>query len=385
MERTQWVEQACAGLPQRDCTLLERASRTLEGNIIDQPDMAWAPHRGICPSPRTYKGVWNWDAAFHMLAVSRWDAELARDQARIFFGAQLDDGMFPDVLFVDGKAMDTYSKPPVFPWACQQVDMRCPDDAFLAQAYSAFVRNEQFWRTKRFVESEGLFHYDASTVGKERLDHIKWESGWDTSVRWDETIDGLWAVDLNAYMVLFYDAMAYMAERLERPADSAEWRGKRRALADRIETKLWDSTVHCYCDAFRGSGKPSPVQSPAAFVPLFAGVASAEHAADMARLAADPDKFWPGLPTVAYDDPAYDSADYWRGPMWLNMAYFAIEGLYRYGYQTLSAQLREQVLAWCAAEEGSIFEYYDSRTGKGLGARDFGWSAAFLIELILAH
>ena len=38
---------------------------------------------------------------------------------------------------------------------------------------------------------------------------------------------------------------------------------------------------------------------------------------------------------------------------------------------------------WSLAEKEIIFEYYDSITGKGLGAKQFAWSAAFIIEFIL--
>jgi hypothetical protein len=41
------------------------------------------------------------------------------------------------------------------------------------------------------------------------------------------------------------------------------------------------------------------------------------------------------------------------------------------------------ILDWCAAQQDSIYEYYDSKPGKGLGAKQYGWSSAFIIEFIL--
>ena len=71
----------------------------------------------------------------------------------------------------------------------------------------------------------------------------------------------------------------------------------------------------------------------------------------MARLAADRKKFYPGMPTVTYDCPAY-STDYWRGQTWLNVAFFAVKGLENYGFTDVAGEIREFLLSmayWTAA------------------------------------
>ena len=89
------------------------------------------------------------------------------------------------------------------------------------------------------------------------------------------------------------------------------------------------------------------------------------------------------MPTVSYDNPSYSSGDYWRGPTWLNTAYFALKGLMDYGFKELAEDLREHILNAVYNEKRGIYEYYDSKSGEGLGAFNFGWSAAFIIEFIL--
>ena len=42
------------------------------------------------------------------------------------------------------------------------------------------------------------------------------------------------------------------------------------------------------------------------------------------------------------------------------------------------------MLDMCFNEKSGIYEYYDSKTGKGLGAKQFSWSSAFIIEAILS-
>ena len=121
----------------------------------------------------------------------------------------------------------------------------------------------------------------------------------------------------------------------------------------------------------------------ASFQPLFAGVADAAQAGAMAKLAADPGKLFPAMPTLAYDDPRYLSGGYWRGPAWPETTYFAVKGLKSCGYGRTAEAIRQNFLGWCANNPEALYEYYDSRSGKGLGEIQYAGTAAFIIELIL--
>ena len=61
---------------------------------------------------------------------------------------------------------------------------------------------------------------------------------------------------------------------------------------------------------------------------------------------------------------------HWRGPAWLNTSYMALKGLKRYGYNETAQACREQLLAWCDQNRDHLWEYYDSKSGKGTGARN---------------
>jgi putative isomerase len=318
------------------------------------------------------------------MAAVRWDPALAREQIRIFLDAQLPSGALPDVLWADGRVVTTFGKPPVMPWAAVIVDRAVPDEAFAALAYERFVAYEAFWRRERGGDANGLFHYDSSVEDQaQRREEANMESGWDNSVRWDTPSYDLWPVDLNAYMVMLYRAMASLAIRLGRAGEVGQWEERAAQLAERIEARMWDASADAYLDYDYRHGHFSQVLTPASLMPLYIGSASEERAAQMAALAADPRRLFPGMPTVAYDHPAYQSGGYWRGPTWLNVTWFALRGLARYGYQATADAIRATVLDWCARNTDTLYEYYDSRSGQGLGARQFGWTAAFVVELIL--
>ncbi len=361
----------------RDRALLERASAVLTGNVLPGDGYPWSPLRGIVPSLTTYAGVWNWDAAFHALAVARWDKDLAYEQCRIIWNTQKENGMFCDATYADGKTMYTACKPPVFPWAFMRAWHLQPDEEMLRTAYEKYKKNESFWVNER--SKNGLFHYWSEDGGI----YARYESGWDTSVRWDRYhAENLYPIDLNCYAVMMYRALFEMAQILKN-GDGAVWQQKEQALSAMIERNFWDESLQAYTDITIEDRESTGVLSPASFMPLYIGIAPRERAAHMAALASDPTRFYPLMPTVSYDDPGFDARDYWRGPTWLNTAYFALKGLKEYGYCGLAEDMKERLLDMVAAEKRGIYEYYDARTGEGLGAHDFGWSAAFAIELIL--
>jgi glycogen debranching enzyme len=383
-----WLKRQRGKVSVRDFELLRRAQQAFYKNILTVGEagkpLPWAPLRGICPSPAKYQGVWNWDGSFHALAISRWDGELAREQLRIILDRQLPSGALINNIRANGLVRDRYGQPPVMPWVCALIQERAPDQAFLKRVYQQFIRFEQHWTRDRGGQAEGLFHYYADLTHNPKEDNqaIRFESGWDNSVRWDDSVY-LWTVDLNGYMVLLYRALERMARRLSLPEDAQRWCAKQEALAAQINERLFDSHTGTYLDRRRDTGHFTGVLTPASFLPLFAGIADPAKASAMAKLAADPRKLFLGMPTVAYDHPRYESGGYWRGPSWPETTYFAAKGLKLCGHEKTAEALRQNLLNWCAANTGALYEYYDSKSGKGLGEPQLACTAAFVIEFIL--
>lgn len=375
-----WLAQSSAKVSPEQAILLQRAQATLLGNIVKCD--AWKPYRGIMPSLGTYRGVWNWDSAFHAVALSHWDPAFAREQFNILFDKQQPNGMLPDVIWEDGSMVIDFTKPPVMAWAVAVVDRRAQDTTFLRTIYPKLVKLGDFWAKERGGAKDGLFFYAGTHAGN--------ESGWDNAIRWDGGYQQsksddlrLWTIDLNCYMVSHYRAMAYLAGRLGLAKDKAKWLSDAETLVQRINAKLWDDSLGSYVDVDRKTGKARSILSPACFLPLFIHIAPPDRAAKMARLAADPQKFYPGMPTAAYDTPGFNPKGMWRGPAWLNTSYFALKGLKDYGHTETSESMRKTLLGWVSKNGDSIYEYYEPKTGQGLAAKSFGWSAAFTISFIL--
>lgn len=374
------LKQTQKTLSEREANLLQRAERCLKENFVVGTKELFSERKVVIPSKGTYLGVWNWDSAFIALGVSYWDLDAALDQIKVFFDNQTETGMFVDAMLLNGDVYQTTTKPPVFAWALRLLDERCgiPD---LPYYYEKLKKNEKWWRYHRMAGD--LFHYDSFLLNDHYKQSCKNESGWDTSVRWDNDAESLWAVDLNCYMLEMYRTLLYFSVKLKKFDDYCVWKSREEKLAQNIEKVFWCEEAGFYCDYDFETETHSKVYSPAGFMPLFVKTASKERAELCMQKAMSEEYFYPYMPTVAYCDREYTSFDYWRGPTWLNVFYYAIAGLENYGFYEESKQLRENFLSLVDNEKSGIYEYYDSKNGKGLGAFQFSWSAAFVIELIL--
>ncbi len=377
MTKEQWMS-SLGVLSERDSELISRCFDTLKDNTYTDGGYLWSPYRCVSPGKGRFEGVWNWDTAFHAVGFSRWDIQIAKENIEGFFKFQREDGQIPDVIFEDGRIIYTASKPPLFAWATEQVYKREENADFIKLMYPKLAKHAEFMENNRC--KNGLFCYDAENKDTdEYLMYVKFESGWDNSVRWDNGITDYAGIDLNCFMVMTYRSLAYIAAELSLYAESEKWHNKAKALSDLINEKMWDPQNKYYSDVNIVTGKVSDVLSPASFMPLYIEIASANRALYMGKIALE--HFGETMPTVSFDNPQY-STDYWRGPVWLNVAYFAAKGLKNYGIE-IADKIKENILDMCHAEKRGVFENYDAKTGEGLCCDHFSWSSVFIIEFIL--
>ncbi len=359
--------------------LLELAYTTLMGNLYSDGSYPWSPYRCISPVKVVFPGIWNWDSAFHSVGVSEWDTELAREGLLGFMQFQKKSGLFPDVIYETGEMADTFSKPPVFARACETVYKKEKDLDFLKKVYPMLAKNADYLEKQRCFD--GLFFYGCEDSENDENYEllVKFESGWDNAVRWDKTITDLWPVDLNSFMVMTYRSLNFIANELSLKDDAAKWLKKAETLSALINQYLWDEKRKTYADTNKITKEASDVLSPAIFMPLYIGIADTEQALCMEKIAKV--NFKSKMPTVSFDNPEYSNI-YWRGPTWLNVAYFAAKGLKNYGFD-VADKIKSSILKTCAQNPGHIYENYDSISGKGLYCDHFSWSSVFIVEFIL--
>jgi glycogen debranching enzyme len=163
-------------------------------------------------------------------------------------------------------------------------------------------------------------------------------------------------------------------------AEQARARGL--SLEKAIQARLYDPERGAYRDFDAIADERIDVEHVACLLPLFAGIAPPDAVARAVRLLDDPAFYgapWP-VPSVPLSDPRFDARRYWRGPSWININWMLVDGLRRAGEVGLATRLADRTIDLVA--ESGFREYFEPRTGEGLGAEDFAWTAALVIDLV---
>ena len=122
------------------------------------------------------------------------------------------------------------------------------------------------------------------------------------------------------------------------------------------------------------------------FWPLFAGMdVPADTVQDLIEnVLLDPEQFFGEIPfpSVAYDEPAYDSKGYWRGRSWPHISYWLLQTLVRHGYVKQAKEAARRTLEACSRSPGfpenfaSQIKDFDS---SGFADYNWGCAAVYLI------
>jgi putative isomerase len=353
-------------------------------------------HDGLFPSYayRGFHGIWSWDSWKHARALALFAPELAKDQMRVMLDFQNAAGMIPDVIYADSSENNWRdTKPPLAAWAVHGIFEATADTSFVEEVLPALLRYHAWWYRDRDHDGNGLCEY-GSTDGTRIA--AAWESGMDNAVRFDDAVmvqngPSAWSlsqesVDLNAYLFAEKEYLAELSEVVGMVAEAGALREEAESLKKLIRETFFHEASGFFYDVDLDTKEPIVVEGPEGWIPLWAGAATPGQAADVSRVMMDPGKFsgTVPLPTLTMAHPEFDPSNgYWRGPVWLDQAYFGIEGLRRYGFEDEAREMTRRIVesAEGLAGDGPIFENYHPVTGEGLNAAHFSWSAAHLLML----
>lgn len=395
-------------------TLRQRAAAVLSGN-----------DRGAytVPSGHLYPHQWAWDSALIAIGWAHLDADRAVTELETLLAGRWADGRVPHIRFHQpgdyfpgpefwrtGERMSSsITQPPVWATAARRVLALGGDRARIRALLPGVEQSHRFFHEQR----------DPLGWGAVAVVH-PWESGLDNSPAWDRpmrAVDTALAppfkrVDVDrvddpdqrptdreysAYASLVaqiaddgfgpgtfavYDPLmscllargerdlAALAGELGQPArrDRAERRAAR--LEAGVLERLWDPALgRCRFYDARADRAHGP-DVLAAYAPVMLDAAPDEvRRVLLAGVDARYRTPWP-LPSTAPQDPAYDPRRYWRGPSWINTNWLLAP--------FVGGDVAERSLA--LMEREGFREYFHPETGEGLGARDFGWSAALALD-----
>jgi hypothetical protein len=388
------------------------------------------------PSGSLYPFQWLWDAAFIALGWSTIDAARAWDELDSVVRGQWDDGMMPHVVYHHPSALyfpdpdiwdvgrtpptSGITQPPVLTSVVLALTRAgASDPATLERArrlWPALLACHHWFHTARADAGTGLvasFH--------------PWETGMDNSPPWDGPLARVPVGELAPYerkdtvavaaeqrpttkeydayvaIVMHMRSVAYdQRVLLERApfavADVGTNAILARADADLVELarllhvdtadpehwaesskaslqELWDGAAGCFYSRDLRTGTTLGPATGASFLPLWSSAISSDQADALCHHLTRWESAAGALvPSTDPFSPAYDASRYWRGPVWLNVNWMVAEGLRATGNDGLAGRVADHSAR--LVSQSGMREYFDPGSGAGLGAADFGWTAA---------
>ena len=348
-------------------------------------------HEGLFPSyARGYfRGFWAWDSWKHAVALAYFEPDVAKNQVRAMYDFQDQHGMIADCVFPD-TTIESHNwrdtKPPLSAWAVWSIYEQTHDKSFMAMLYPKIVKYHEWWYKNRDHNGNGLCEY-GSTDGTEIA--ARWESGMDNAVRFDhiqmvQNNENAWSmdqesVDLNSYLFAEKIYLKNMAEILGADIDAEKYSTEAAQLKKQIQDLMFDPVDGYFYDIKLKDGSFVKVKGPEGWIPIWAGVATKSQGESVLIKIMDPAIFNTKIPfpTLDASHPKFNpEKGYWRGPVWMDQAYFALMGMKKYGYENEALQLTSKIFS--EIQYPALFENYHPISGAGLNSPHFSWTAAHL-------
>jgi mannosylglycerate hydrolase len=400
--------------------------------------------RYTVPSRTTYPHQWNWDSALIALGWAELDAGRAWTELETLAGARDAQGMIPHIAFrrgglprfagrylpgprwwgrrtgADGRRISGITQPPLAATCMRFLFERSPDE----RRARGLLGPLHAWH--RFLLQER----DPRGRGEPVLIH-PWESGRDNAVEWDGP---LWRVlpevvvvrrrdtdhvdaaerpslehyrrfltlvrqgtaaawnqrelarsghfrvldaGFSAILARACQDLAHVADALREPGMAEESRAAGERVAAALRARADADGLIRAVDATDDS--PLPVTSAgSALALLVPGLGDKEIGAARAAILDGPLASRYGVRSLDGSHRERSARNYWRGPVWANITWLTAHGFALHGEARAAQTLRERMMT--AIEGGGMREYFAPESGRGLGARDFAWTAALCLR-----
>src|SRR3990170_7830406 len=198
--------------------------------------------------------------------------------------------------------------------------------------------------------------------------------------------------EVQAYVFAAKQGAAEIARALGESAMSERLLSEAEALRQRFEAQFWLDDLGCYALALDGQKQPCRVLSSNAGHALFAGIASPERAARLARLLTEKRFFsgW-GIRTIAQGEARYNPMSYHNGSVWPHDNALIAMGFARYGHKAEVLKIFQGLVEAAYTDEfrrlPELFCGFSRRRGRGptsypVACSPQAWAAAAPFALI---
>jgi hypothetical protein len=368
---------------------VDAVETTLGWDTIYEPEHACV----VSPVSRDWSASWGgyvlfgWDTFFGAALAGLGDKELAYANVIEGLHEETAEGFVPNYARAGGWKSSDRSEPPVGSITVLELYQKYHDRWFLEEAYEPLLRWNRWWALDRDIQGYLTWGSDAQNEPLDPADKFRGtragatgEAGMDGSPVYDDAVFNPQThllefadVGLISIYVADCDALATIAETLQKPAEAKELRARGARYRAKLGT-LWSDEHGIFLNKDLHTGQFSTRLSPTLFYPMLAHAATEEQAKRMVEEhLLNPKEFWGEwvIPSIARDDPAFKDQNYWHGRIWGPMNYLVYLGLGKYDGNEIEQARRELARKsftlfsreW--TEKGHVHENYNAITGNG--------------------
>jgi putative isomerase len=356
-----------------------------------------------------YYGQWLWDTMFvtDLLSIFPSQREVIHD----VFGNYRDfqqrwnaaqpkymHDMIPCMIKADDKSQQwktfpAYSQIPILAWGLERIYNRNGDIELVKENLQSLERfHEWYWRERDVTNAAlialGDYSGDIQNARYETydfdrtLDHLQLTPH---PRRKDnpplKAYGNILVTGNTSYLILAEQSLARLAKITGNTQVAQRCEARAARAAESMRKNMWDEKDGVFKAIHRDSFQKINELSIGCWMPLLAGVPTAEQATKMAAVLQSPAWNTPiPVPTVPTTDPIYKPDAFWRGDVWTVTNYQIAHGLKAYGFNDLAAHIADKTIELSLLQ--GVSEHHNSQTGQALGVDFLGMSCT-VITLML--
>ena len=391
---------------------------------------------------KLYPAQWNWDSAFIALGYSNFNLNYSFKEIETLLSGQWEDGMIPHILF---HIKDLNYTPNYKAWNCGKKvsSSGITQPPILASVLRLIIERQKLSKKKikkyySFISKikkclEWFIKYrDPKRTGLISILH-PWESGYDNSPLWDKPMNKIkidmklnykrkdnkivnasqrpLKIDYDRYVTIknhlremnydpkklyykskfnvvdvgfnsiFLKALKDLDFLLDCIDESSSFIKRYIALNEKNLIKLFNTKKMIFKNKDLKNNTFTKIPSITNFFMLYSDLKNKTVNRNLIKSLkkyCKKEKYL--FPSISSDHKSFEEKRYWRGPVWINCNWIIYQGL-KNKDKKFAEIVRKRTIN--LVEKKKFREYYSCKSGQGMGAKNFSWSAALYLDFIL--
>ena len=391
---------------------------------------------------KLYPAQWNWDSAFIALGYSNFDLDYSFKEIETLISGQWEDGMIPHILF---HIKDLNYTPNYKAWNCGKKvsSSGITQPPILASVLRLIIERNKFSKVeiKKYYPFilkikkclEWFIKYrDPKHSGLISILH-PWESGYDNSPLWDKPMSNIeiennlqykrkdnkivkpdqrpLKIDYDRYVTIknhlkemnydpkklyfkskfnvvdvgfnsiFLKALKDLVFLLDQINKRSSFLKKYILLNEKKLIKLFNPKKMTFKNKDLKNNTSIEIPSITNFFMLFSDLKNKSVNKNLIKSLKKYCKNENYLfPSINSRHKSFEEKRYWRGPVWINCNWIIYQGL-KNKDKSFAEMIRKKTIN--LVEKKKFREYYSCKSGLGMGAKNFSWSAALYLDFVL--